>query len=1007
MQVKSDPALRPIAEGETEHPGELFGRPETYCVILSVALLAIPVIPVAWLGVIPLALAYSVWFFRQKFRLPFRLPKEWKGTDYSNPLPGGHGDFRQGEGLLFLGNHFATNEEIWISNDDARRHALVLGTTGSGKALANDTLVLTETGWMEIGELQPGANVWTPDGSLVSVLGVFPQGKRPVVRLHFADGRMAECSRDHLWRIRKTFDPAIQSSDPSPDWETMTAANLGIQIEMTRSSPVGSKGIRFLIPLGQGATGLREKTTLIPELAIEWGRQDLINPVSDLDQQGSRSDRVAWLAEFLNARGVSHANAHREQGMEFRIFDNAEGYTLRSLVWSIGGMAMQVLRDDELFLHIQVPGLTLNNGGKVILTGSFQPLELEIVEVEGFLSREEAREQTRVIQSDIASGRISSVVGAAAIADLRILEKEMTCIKVDSDNGLFVMESYLVTHNTELLLGMVSQTLMWQSGFLFVDGKGTTEFHGRTWSLAVKFGREDDYRILNFTDLGSGQDSSAGDPEVQSNTLNPFSHGTPDQLMNMIVSLMGNNPGGEMWKHRAMALVTSAIRALCEMRDAGDVLLDVQSIRDYLPLGIGVNKGYLHGKKINDVKNIPPAAWRDMRSRGGMIELYLRALNDEFSETSKLALKGFFDSLPGFNLTNALNGQPQVGKAAEQHGFLSMQLTKPLGSLADDYGHIFRTPFGEVDMEDVVLNRRILVVLLPALQKAPIEMQNCGRIVIAVLKMMMGKVAGSRIIGTKQRLVDVRPTTSPTPFMIVLDEAGYYMVRGIDTMMAQARSLGFMIVISGQDMAAMQAVSPQIAESASANARLTIAGAMEDAQKTWHFLQKKFATHRQQVVSGRTTKSGLLGSKWVDRPDASFVVEDRVKIGDLQSLREGEFYFLMESNLVKARAFYTGQYWVPKLRANKFLLVRGPFDMTPGLDQSKDQSYFEGIEAIASSLLRFKEIEERLAKYRSPNDRLVQTVRLAEEWNALNHTDGVDVLEGYFKSLLVEHERNN
>ena len=134
-----------------------------------------------------------------------------------------------------------------------------------------------------------------------------------------------------------------------------------------------------------------------------------------------------------------------------------------------------------------------------------------------------------------------------------------------------------------------------------------------------------------------------------------------------------------------------------------------------------------------------------------------------------MALKGFFDSLPGFSLFNALNGKAQESKTVEQHGFLSMQLTKPLGSLADDYGHIFRTPFGEVDIEDIVLNRRILVVLLPALQKAPEEMQNCGRIIVAVLKMMMGEASGSAIMGTKKKLVDAKQHqtcllyTSPSP----------------------------------------------------------------------------------------------------------------------------------------------------------------------------------------------------------------------------------------------------
>ncbi len=66
----------------------------------------------------------------------------------------------------------------------------------------------------------------------------------------------------------------------------------------------------------------------------------------------------------------------------------------------------------------------------------------------------------------------------------------------------------------------------------------------------------------------------------------------------------------------------------------------------------------------------------------------------------------------------------KVRQVREQHGFITMQLTRVFGSLADTYGHIIRTNLAEVDLKDVVLNRRILVVLLPALEKSPEELSN-------------------------------------------------------------------------------------------------------------------------------------------------------------------------------------------------------------------------------------------------------------------------------------------
>ena len=978
---------------------EFANQPESCCLIVILLLSFAFVVPVIWLGIIPFITGYLWWFFKQKFRLPFRLPIAWKGQDYSNPLPGGAKGFRNGEGLLFLGNKFEDNEEIWITNDDARRHALVLGTTGSGKALSNETPVLTEHGWMSIGDLNEKIRVFQPDGRLTKTLGVFAQGKLPVVRMHFADGRFVDCSRDHLWKVKKETAKNSLCSDSESSLSLMAAADIGIQLELT-----SSLGVRFYIPTSFQTRGPLVSTHLEESLAIRWGKFGFPKKDHSLELQGTSQERLDWLICFLKERGFQTIGSDQHDTIAIKLLNDHEGSKIKRIVWSLGGISIQILKDDYAVIHIQIHNFKIQQGIPKLM-GQLQSLYIEVVETEGFLSKKEALQQTQQIQNEISKKRITKKEGSWQLSQLKVFEKEMTCIKTQSPSGLFVMESFLITHNTELLLGWVTQTLMWQSGFLFVDGKGTTEFHGRAWSLVKKFGREDDYRILNFTDIGEGDQNTAGGPQVQSNTLNPFTHGTPDQLMNLIVSLMGDEGNGDMWKHRAMSLVTSAIRALCDMRDSGDVLLDVQSIREYLPLGIGVNKTLLEDKTISNVSEIPQKAWRDLRSRGGMIELYLRSLNDEFSETSKLALKGFFDSLPGFNLSNALNGLPQVSKAAEQHGFLAMQLTKPLGSLADDYGHIFRTPFGEVDIEDVVLNRRILVVLLPALQKAPVEMQNCGRIIVAILKMMMGKVAGSTIVGPKQKLIDAKPTKALTPFMVVLDEAGYYMVKGIDTMMAQARSLGFMIVISAQDMAAMQAVSPQIAESASANARLTIAGAMEDAQKTWHFLNKKFATHRLQVVSGKKPKEGLFGSKMVNRPDTNFVVEDRIKIRDMQKLREGEFYFLMESVLVKARSFYTGQYWTPQIKSNKYLIVRGPFDLAPNLDQSLEQKFFENVSSVSESLFDFEGLTKKNAKYFGLEDELTATIKRAEAEHNQSSFSILSIMNTYKKCIRESNKR--
>ena len=77
----------------------------------------------------------------------------------------------------------------------------------TGKALRNDQLVRTPTGWTPIGELHVGDDVvGGSTGVSQKVRGVFPQGKRKLFEVQFSDGSSVVASDDHVWTVqtRKT-----------------------------------------------------------------------------------------------------------------------------------------------------------------------------------------------------------------------------------------------------------------------------------------------------------------------------------------------------------------------------------------------------------------------------------------------------------------------------------------------------------------------------------------------------------------------------------------------------------------------------------------------------------------------------------------------------------------------------------------------------------------------------------------------------------------------------------
>ena len=75
------------------------------------------------------------------------------------------------------------------------------GIAGTGKAIPDYTLVPTPSGPRPAEELKVGDSVFNLFGQPTVILGVYPQGKKRLYRITFADGRTAYSSKDHIWTV--------------------------------------------------------------------------------------------------------------------------------------------------------------------------------------------------------------------------------------------------------------------------------------------------------------------------------------------------------------------------------------------------------------------------------------------------------------------------------------------------------------------------------------------------------------------------------------------------------------------------------------------------------------------------------------------------------------------------------------------------------------------------------------------------------------------------------------
>lgn len=439
---------------------------------------------------------------------------------------------------------------------------------------------------------------------------------------------------------------------------------------------------------------------------------------------------------------------------------------------------------------------------------------------------------------------------------------------------------------TEAILSIATNALAQGSGFAMVDGKGDVSLLSKVYSMCKVMGREDDLLVINYN-TGNIDVSFDTPDQKMSNTLNPFTFGSSSSLTQLLVSLMSDSGGkGDFWKDRAISLVESIIPALVWKRDKQGLLLDVSVIRDYLNLA-----------RIVELRKI-----------------------DEMPRNIQDSLRAYCENLAGWS---ERKGAQQGDTTMEQHGYLQMQFTRTLGSLGDVYGHIFKTPLGEVDMYDIVTNRRILLVMLPALEKSPAELANLGKILVALLKGMMATALGDRFEGSSVEVLDDRFTNSDTPFQTLFDEYGAYAVDGAHVMPAQARSLNIQMLFAGQDYAGFKRSGEDSAISIIANCNIKMFGKVEDGDGT-------FGVYKQQVgdvyvthARGYAMKTSFMGG-YQANPEASIEQVSRANLQDLKDLEEGQMMTLFKSKIVPTKLFYADPPKPPFIRLNEFVRVRPP-----------------------------------------------------------------------------------
>ena len=419
---------------------------------------------------------------------------------------------------------------------------------------------------------------------------------------------------------------------------------------------------------------------------------------------------------------------------------------------------------------------------------------------------------------------------------------------------------------TETLVSLSYNALATASGLFYIDPKASPKLAVQIWQMARFLGRDDDFRVLNYGTSGKVTGKS---PRRLSNTNNPFTFGSAEALTQLLVSLMPASDGANsIFADKAQALISGVMYALVDLRDKGLLKLSTSIIRDSLALE----------------------------------KCVALALHPELDEESRASIQAAL-ATSGWIAGRDLKEQPE--SFAEQFGYAQSYFGKALSSLTDTYSHIYGAEDGEVDFSDAIMQRRILVVLLPSLEKAPAELASLGKISLSAIRNACAVGLGAHIEGDAADVLEALPTDTIGigPYLCIVDEYAAIVTPGFEVVLTQGRGLGIAAIVASQDYAGILEADKKGAQQMVANTCLKVFMRMQDAEKTWELIRGQAGQSTVLRTSGFNINEQI-SSDYRDANSTTVEQEDRVVLRDLQEQIEGEAHFVFSGQIVRGDMFF-------------------------------------------------------------------------------------------------------
>jgi hypothetical protein len=421
------------------------------------------------------------YFFR-----PFGAPKGWK-LDENFELPG-----------------------QWqkACHQASQRRIIIIGGFGTGKAQPLDAKLLTPSGWMNMGDARIDDEVIGSDGKPHKIVGVYPQGEQDIFLLTFSDSSKAECTNDHLWafetnktrqrnlprrilsladvrenlfrqngkkyKVARYFIPIVRpvefyqktSLPLDPYLLGLLIGDGGLSNEGVRFSTKDQELVSYIadhippevsikyisqndyyVGVGNRSGFGRNKNPLIAaltELGL-FGSKSNSKFIPEIYKRASPSDRLSLLQGLFDTDGCPSLSA-----VEFCTVSRELAYGVVELVQSLGGRATLSRKTPSYIYRGKKRNGQIAYRLYVKMPDGFLPFRLKR-KLERYSEKRQHGPMRALVNIEF-SGR-----------------KKAQCIHVDSPDGLYVTDDYILTHNTKGVGVMASTWCMITKDFSFMN----------------------------------------------------------------------------------------------------------------------------------------------------------------------------------------------------------------------------------------------------------------------------------------------------------------------------------------------------------------------------------------------------------------------------------------------------------------------------------------------------------------------------------------------------------